>query len=443
MSHSINRRDFMKAGAAGATGLTILGPGVLAKGNSPNDKLNIAGIGLGNRGTSDLDHMHSENIVALCDIDEDALARAGNKYPNAKQYVDFRKCLEQKDLDAVVVAPYDHVHAMISIWAMNRGLHVYCEKPIADSVEEARMLRQVYENNRDKLATQMGTQRHAYDNMARVAELVQRGAIGAPRSVHVWNNREPAMRGPYPAKTPVPKKIHWDLLIGPAPHHPYNPQYVQQDGCLQWNFLRDFSSGQLGDMGSHNMDIAWRPLELGRPENVTVTHGPEVHPQANPSWLVAEWQHPANDWRPEITVRYMHGKRRPSKPSHVFNLDAINHGALFKGDKGYLVAGFKSRYLMLTDNDMRQFDPPEEKDDLLDSPHHHREWIRAAKGEKQTGTDFVYSGDLTEQNLLALIAHRYKGETLEYDAKNMKFPNKPEAEQYLSKEYRHGYTLNG
>jgi len=190
MADGMKRRDVLLAGAAGA-GLLVLRSGMLAGADAPSNKLNIAGIGVGGRGWSDLNAVAGENIVALCDVNEKNLARAAAKFPKAKTYIDWRKCLEQKDLDAVVCATTDHTHAFVNTWAMNRDLHVYCEKPLATSVHEARTVRQKYLAKKDKIATQMGTQIHASDNYRRMVELIRGGAIGTPKEARVWCSRTP------------------------------------------------------------------------------------------------------------------------------------------------------------------------------------------------------------------------------------------------------------
>ncbi|MEI7902891.1 MAG: Gfo/Idh/MocA family oxidoreductase, partial [bacterium] len=180
----MKRRSFLKQSACTGAGLMLLRSGLLAQGNSPNEKLNIAVIGCGGRGGSNLNDVKSENIVALCDLNKNNLAQAVKKHPGAKTYEDWRKCLEQKDIDAVVCSTTDHTHAFVANWAMNRGKHVYCEKPIAISVQEARVLRETYAKNKDKIATQMGTQIHASDNYRRMVELIRGGMLGTIRSAH-------------------------------------------------------------------------------------------------------------------------------------------------------------------------------------------------------------------------------------------------------------------
>jgi predicted dehydrogenase len=438
MNAQIDRRTFLKTGAAMGAGITILKSGVLKAGNSPNEKLNIAVIGVGGRGRADLNAVKGENIVALCDVNEQNLAQAVAEFPAAKTYVDWRKCLDQKDIDAVVCATTDHTHAFVNIWAMNRGKHVYCEKPLANSVEEAHLVRQTYLKNKGKLATQMGTQIHASDNYRRMVELIRRGAIGTVQKAHVWCSRMPEGGSYLPEVKPIPEGLHWDLWLGPAPSHPYNPGYI--GGCLKWNRFWDFGSGQIGDMGSHMMDMACWALDLGL-ATTCEAKGTEISSDTCPQWLTAEWSHPANDWRPAVTVNWYDGGKKPGMPSDAFDRDKLFKGVLFHGDKGYLLCDYGYRILM-PKGDLTYYDSPEADELIPPSLGHHQEWIHACKTGAPTLCNFDYSGTLIENNMLALVAYRV-GKKLEWDAKNLKATNCPEAEKYIRKQYRQGWVLNG
>ena len=438
MKERVSRRTFLSHSAVLGTGFTILKSGILKAGNSPNEKLNIAGIGVGGRGADDLNEVKNENIVALCDVNEKNLAAAVKKYPNAKTYSDWRKCLEQKDIDAVVCATTDHTHAFINIWAMNRGKHVYSEKPLANSVQEARMVRDTYIKNKGKLATQMGTQIHASDNYRRMVELIRRGAIGTVKTVHVWCSRTPEGGSYLPPVEPVPSNINWDLWIGPAPFHPYNPGYL--GGCLAWNRFWDFGSGQIGDMGSHMMDMPYWALDLRLPTTCEA-QGTPISTDTCPQWLTAQWDHPANDWRPAVKVNWYDGGKKPGMPSEAFNRDKLFKGVLFHGDKGYLLCDYDFRIVMPT-GDLTHYSSPKPEELFPPSPGHHQEWIIGCKTGKPTLCNFDYAGALVENNLLALVAYRI-GKKLEWDAANLKASNCPEADQYIRKQYRQGWTLNG
>ncbi len=441
MNPKIDRRTFLKQSAVVGAGVTVLKSGMLAAGQSPNEKLNVAVIGVAGRGGGNMNSVRSENIVALCDVNENNLAAAAKRFPEAKTYTDWRKCLEQRNIDAVVCSTTDHTHAFINVWAMNRGMHVYCEKPLANSVHEARVVRETYLKNKHKLATQMGTQIHASDNYRRMVELIRRGAIGTVQEARVWCSRTPEGGSYLPEAKPVPEHVHWDLWLGPSPYHPYNPGYF--GGCLAWNRFWDFGSGQIGDMGSHMIDMPYWALDLRLPTTCEAA-GTPVSSDTCPLWLTAEWDHPANDWRPKVKLYWYDGGKKPGMPSPAFDRDALFKGVLFKGDKGWLVADYDLLILMpkQRDNDMTQYKSPKPEDLIPRSPGHHEEWIIACKTGKPTTCNFDYSGALIENNMLALVAYRV-GKKLEWDAKNLKATNCPEADQYIHKTYRQGWVLNG
>jgi len=384
MNKQIERRTFLKSSAAAGAGLMILKSGILKAGQSPNEKLNIAAIGVGGRGADDLNGVKSENIVALCDVNARNLAAAAEKFPKARTYEDWRKCLEQKDIDAVVCATTDHTHAFVNIWAMNRGKHVYCEKPIANSVEEAHLVRQTYLKNKNKIATQMGTQIHASDNYRRMVELIRNGAIGTPSEARVWCSRTPKGGSYLPEVKPAPDYMNWDLWIGPSHFHPYNPEYLK-GGCLGWNLYWDFGSGQIGDMGSHMIDMAYWGLDLKLPTTCSA-EGTEQNPDTCPQWLTAEWDHPANDWRPDIKLYWYDGGKKPGMPSEAFDREKLFKGVLFKGDKGWLLADYSLLILMPRQNegDMTYYKSPKPEDLIPPSLGHHAEWIVACKTGKPT-----------------------------------------------------------
>ena len=440
MKLDMKRRTFLKRSAAAGAGLVVLRSGILKAGQSPNDKLNIAIIGVGGRGGANMNKVKSENIVALCDVNEKHLAKAANQFPNAKTYADWRKCLEQKDIDAVVCSTTDHTHAFVNVWAMNRGMHVYCEKPLANSVHEARVVRETYLKNKHKLATQMGTQRHASENFRRMVELVRHGAIGAVKEARVWCSRKPKGGNYLPEVKPVPKHFDWDLWIGPSPFHPYNPGYFP-GGCLGWNRFWDFGSGQIGDMGSHVMDMAYWALDLRFPTTCKA-EGTPVSSDTCPQWLMAEWDHPANDWRPAAKVYWYDGGKKPGMPSKVFDRNEMFEGGIYKGDKGYLLCDYGYRILMPSKGDMTHYQSPKPEELIPPSPGHHKEWLIGCKTGKPTLCNFDYSGALIEHNLLALAAYRV-GRKLDWDARGLRAPNCPEADQYIRKTYRKGWVLNG
>jgi predicted dehydrogenase len=442
---SPDRRRFLASSLTAATGLTIL-PGGTLFGQSANSRLNIALIGAHGRGEAHYANLKGENVVALCDVDANHLALAAKEFPGAKTYTDWRRCLEQKDLEAVVCCTPDHHHAFICIWAMNRGLHVFCEKPLGDSVEEARAVRAIYLRNRDKLATQHGTQRRAYENFDRVAELVHRGAIGELQDVHAFGDRFHGETAYRPAAGAPPSHLDWEQWVGPVQMHPYNPAYFGAPAgmnCLHWNMFDDFGSWQIGDMGSHVMDLAWTVVGAGIPTTVAA-EGDPYNPAVCPSALRMVAEMPANDRHGPIRVLWYQGGPMPASPHPALDLAKIGHGVVFKGSRGVLVSGFGSRLLIPSGGsaDLSYFDAPTPEEVAPPIGDFGQEWIRACKGDLRTSCDFDHAGQMIETLLLGLAAHR-AGRKLAYDAAAGVFPEDPEATTFLRKHYRPGWSLDG
>jgi len=441
----MNRRTFLKSAATGA-GLVILPSGVLSGANAPSNKLNVAMIGTWGRADAHFNAISSENVVALCDVDENHIAHAAKRFPKAKTYVDWRKCLDQKGLDAVICCTTDHTHAFIANWALNRDLHCYMEKPLGITVEEARIARAKYLQKKHKLATQVGTQRHAQPNFNRVRELVKDGAIGELQNVYAWGNRQLRRDGYPPAKGEPPAHLNYDLWIGPSLWHPYNPEYFSRGpgaNCLSWNMFWDFGVGQIGDMGSHTMDLAYNALDADLPTTAT-GKGDPYNPDVTPVELEAHFDIPANDWRPAIRLGWYQGGAMPRTPKNWVDLNKIGHGAMFKGSKGFLIADFGSRLIIPwgNDADMSYYNRRDKDEMIPDLGHFQKEWVDACKGDLKTSCDFDYSGRLIETMLLGLVAYR-AGEKLDYDPVAGRVTNNAKANEYLRRKYRPGWTLDG
>lgn len=429
----------------GAAGL-ILPRVKLFGADAPSNKLNIALMGTWGRAEAHFDALSRQNVVAICDVNEEHLAFGATKFPKAKQYVDWREAIEQKDIDAVVVCTLDHTHAFIANWAMNRGKHVYCEKPLANSVEEARLIRQTWLKNKDKLATQVGTQRHQYENFNRVREMILDGAVGDLQEVSAWGNRQLPKPGYLPAQGEAPKTLHFDLWLGPAPAHPYNPGYFAGGSgmnCLSWNMYWDFGSGQVGDMGSHTMDLAWNAIDAGLPTSAS-GKGDPYNAEVTPVKLETHFEIPANDWRRGITVSWYQGGAMPESPNRAIDLNKIDHGAMFEGSKGVIVADFQNRLLFPQGNGANlTYYKPRAKEALLPPLGNFQEqWINACKGDLKTSCDFGYASNMIEMMLLGLVAYR-AGKKISYDGANGKVTDCAEANDYLRHTYRDGWTLNG
>jgi len=443
----MNRRELLSTAAVAGAGLLILPSGMRAGENAPSNKLNIALIGVWGRGLAHYDSLGAENVVALCDVNEKRFPDALKKFPNAKTYVDWRKCLDQKGLDAVVCCTADHTHAFVSNWALNRDLHVYQEKPLAISVDEARIVRANWMKKKTKLATQVGMQRHAIPNFNRVRELVRDGAIGDLTAAFAWGDRQIRRPGYPPAEGQPPEGFHYDLWLGPSPDHPYNPGYFSGGAgmnCLSWNMYWDFGAGQIGDMGSHTMDLLWNAVDATLPTTAEAK-GEKFNPDVTPVECESHFDHPANDWRGPIRVSWYQGGAMPASPKPYIDLKKIGHGAMFKGTKGHLIADFDSRVLLPfgTDADLTYYKPRAKDATLPALGHFQKQWLDACKNPSlKTACDFEYSGNMIEQLLLGLVAYRV-GKKLEYDGATGKVTNCPEANEFLARKYRAGWTING
>ena len=431
MSPRLNRRSLLRGALAGGAGWTILSSGILARGASPNEKLNIAVIGLGGRGGDNLKGLAGQNIVALCDVDDQRAAGAYTSFPKAKKYDDFRKLLDELDqqIDAVVVSTPDHTHAHPSAMALRMGKHLYCEKPLAHAVSECRLLTDLAREK--NLATQLGAQRHTLANMHRVVELVQSGAIGEVREVHAWIGGDRGMPDLPKEFPPVPSHLKWDLWLGPAKFREYSPAYCPYN----WRFWWDFGTGETGNWGCHILDIPFWGSGLKHCTKVSAS-GPPVDAERTPKSLHVTYEFPARGDQPPVTLHWYHTKTAP--PIVVEgNLPAKGANTLFVGSQGMLICGFGSRQLLPEDK-FQDFAPPEPF--IPDSPGFYQEWIDACKGGAPATCNFDYSGPMAETVLLGNNAYRV-GQGFEWDAKTMTAVDCAAADQYLRPSYREGWPL--
>ena len=351
----MQRRDLFKS-AASAAGLTILRSGTLRGQNAPSNKLNVALIGVWGRGTAHYNVLRNENVVALCDVNDLRTKEALEIFPKAKTHYDWRRVLDQKDVEAVIICTADHHHAFIANWALNRNMHVYCEKPLGITVEEVRTVRANYLNRKAKVATQHGTQRHAYPNFERLRELILDGAIGELKTVHGWDARQLPRPG-YPAGEGMPPaSLHYEQWIGPSPYHPYSPQYFGGSSglnCLFWNMYRDFGVGQMGDMGAHTMDLLWNAIDAGAPTAIEIDQdvSDKYNPDICPVKLKATFDQPANHWRGPIQIVWYQGGLKPKAPKGYIDLSGVGNGAIFEGTKGSIFADFTTRVIIPNNDD--------------------------------------------------------------------------------------------
>ena len=453
----MNRRRFL-GGAAGVAAFTIIPRHVLGGAGQPaaSDKLNIAGIGVGGQGAGDLSNLASENIVALCDVDERQAAGTFSKFPNARRYKDFRVMLdkEQKNIDAVVVATPDHVHAVATMAAIEAGKHVFCEKPLTYSMYEAREVAKAAREA--KVATQMGNQGHSSEGIRLICEWIWDGAIGTVREVHAWTTHAVWPQGMERPKDtpPVPATLDWDLWLGPAPYRPYHPSYLP----MLWRGWWDFGTGGLGDMGCHNLDPVFWALKLGHPTRVEascsiyvpyVTWDKPFNNESYPQASIVRYQFPARGELPPVELTWYDGGLMPRRPPEMaprLRLGDKLGGVIFVGDKGKLICGsYGSSPRLIPESRMKEYKRPAQS--IPRSVGHYREWVEACKGGKPAGSNFDYAGPMTEVILLGNVAVRMslktleKGLCLEYDGPNMKVTNLPEANEYLRRTYRQGWIL--
>ncbi|HYW80686.1 MAG TPA: Gfo/Idh/MocA family oxidoreductase [Thermoguttaceae bacterium] len=478
-SRTLTRRKFLAAGTTAATALTIVPSRVLGlQGQTPpNEKLNIAGIGIGGMGRGNLNACRNENIVALCDVDDKYAAGTFNAFPDAARYVDYRVMFDkQKDIDAVIIATPDHTHAVITLAAMQLGNHVYCQKPLTHTVVEARKITDFARAN-PKIMTQMGNQGHSSEQIRQVREWIQAGAIGDVKEVHAWTDR-PIGDQPWsnfavkqlPTEfPPVPETLNWDLWLGPAKQRPYHPAYVP----LKWRGWLDYGTGSLGDMGCHILDPACWGLDLMNPSSVTaeVEHfAPGLKDDVFPISAKVTFEFPRRvkqSYAKAIAaIKEKYGKVPESmlaeatlcpmklvwhdghfavpRPSMLEEgRDLPQSGAVIYGEKETILHGSHGAggARIIPEIRMKQFKAPEKTLSRVNMGHE-ADWLRACKDGKPASSNFAdYGGQLTEMVLLGVAAQRTPGEKLEWDGEKLEFTNNDKANEHLHTPYREGWKL--
>jgi len=429
----ISRRRFLQRSSLSLGGVALAAPFVL-RGQATTSKLNLGFVGAGGKGVENVKNLADQNVVALCDVDENLLTAAAQKYPGARQYRDFRKMLEQKDIDAVVVTVPDHAHAVAAMAAMRLGKHVYCEKPLTHDIYEARQMAAAALEH--KVATQMGNSGHASEALRSAVDWVKAGVIGPVREVHAWSNRPIWPQGiSRPTdQPPVPRYLDWDLWLSTAPERPFNPAYHP----FNWRGWWDFGTGALGDMGCHIIDAAYWALELGQPDWVEAESSP-VNSETAPKWSIVRYQFPARGRLPAVKLTwYDGGKLPPRELTHDYPEPKFpENGSLFVGEKGRLILT-QGKTRLLPESAWKDFQPPPRT--IPQSPGHYLEWIAAARGGPAALSNFAYAGPLTEAVLLGNISLRL-GKRIEWDGRNMQARNAPEAAALVRREYRKGWSL--
>jgi len=435
----ITRRRFLDRSAAALAATPLAAPAFLS-GASPNAKVSIACVGVGGMGWNDLRQVaEGHEIVAVCDIDEERLARAKAEFPGAKSHADWRQLLEQPGIDAVVVSTPDHSHAPVAAAAMGLGLHCYVQKPLAHSVHEARQLARLATEH--GVITQMGIQHRATRRIKTALHALREDrVIGRVSEVHAWTDRpvgfwDQGIDRPAPGGS-APETVIWDLWLGTAPERPWAERAYHP---FRWRGWWDFGTGVIGDMACHILDPMVAALDLGAPSEVW-SEGPPPHPESGPEWLVVHYRFPGTERTAEtLEATWYEAGRMP--PRELFEAPddwpGSKNGLLFVGEEGRLFVGFP---------EMPELFPRErfagyEWADLPDHNHYH-EWTSAIRDSGGTTTPFSYSGPLTEMALLGNVAHR-SGAVIEWDSESLRVGNHAAANEFLRREYRKGWEVPG
>jgi predicted dehydrogenase len=463
---SASRRDFL--GTAAAVGVGVWSSRTEAKPLFEN-KLRFACIGVGGKGSSDADNVAElGDIVAVCDIDDsfiDAKVKKNKKFEKAERFNDFRKMFEKlgSSIDAVTVSTPDHTHAVASLMAMKLGKHVYCQKPLTRTVHEARMMRTTAKEK--GVCTQMGNQGTAENGVRQAAEIIQSGAIGAVKTIHVWTNRPVWDQAPDVVARPskvdlVPKHVHWDEWLGPAPFRPYVGNRTYHD--FNWRGWWDFGTGAMGDMACHTANMAFMACKLWTvfPTKVKAESG-KINQETFPEWARITYEYPARGDMPPCTLIWYEGKeggrhkkdgKRVLPPKEL--LDQVlkpgqklsDSGSIIVGEKGILFSpnDYGAQYKLLPENEFKEYKYPKPtlprngKGDFGMKA----EWVEAIKANKPATalSNFDYAAAFTENMLVGNIALRLQKE-LDWDGPNMKATNTSEADQYVKQEPRAGWSV--
>lgn len=458
---SLSRREFIKTTALVAGASTIGFPAILSA-KSPNEKLNIVQVGAGGKGSSDTDCCATENILALCDVDENTLRSRGRKYPKAKLFHDYRRMFDalENEIDAVIVSTPDNHHASAGVRALRMGKNLYCQKPLTYCIAESRLMRETA--RKYQVATQMGNQGSAGDGLRRGVEVVQAGAIGPVHEVHVWSNRPIWPQGmDRPAGSDaIPTTLHWDLWVGPQAMRPFKNHVYQP---FVWRGWQDFGTGALGDMACHTVNLPFRALKWGYPTQVEAETSGMNH-ESYPKQSKIRFEFPASGDAPAVRFWWYDGGWKPSdditqkirdfianrqkKAGHKVTGELPGSGCVMIGEKGQLYSpdDYGTEFHLLPEADFEGYQGPtpwiprtKHFGHGLDYDHH-QEWIRACKGGRPGYSNFEISAFLAEIILLGDVALRC-GKRLDWDGPNMRATNAPEADQYIHRKYRRGWEL--
>lgn len=441
---SVSRRQFL--GSAAAAGAFTIVPSTVfggANGVAPSAKIRLAGIGAGGQAMHDLGQATREDdpLVALADVDWERASNAFERWPDAKRYKDYREMLEkeEKNIDAVVIACPDHIHAPAAMMAIEMGKHVYVEKPMAHNVHEVRMLQEAAK--KAGVVTAMGNQGHSLPGCYLMKKWVETGVVGDIAKVDCWTNRPSWPQGvEVPAETvPVPETLDWDLWLGPAAERPYNPAYCPRS----WRGWQDFGAGALGDMGCHILDSPYFALQLGAPLRVSAeTSG--YNGATFPAWSIITYEFPERGpGLPAVTLTW-HDGGKGFEPPKEWDRDGMpgdnDGGTVFYAAKGPVVSGTYSNMTKILDEEMnKEFKNVET--DRPESMAHHLNWLAAIRNGGKAVSDFDYAAGLTEMVLLGNVAIQ-AGQAIAWDAEKRMITNVPEANKFLGRTYRSGWELS-
>jgi hypothetical protein len=449
---SKTRRNFLNQSLL-AAGATVFGFPAIVSSRSPNNRLKTVVIACGGRGAANLKEIGAlTDVAALCDVNAQALEQGLKSHPGARTYKDFRELYaKETDYDAAVISTAEHTHAFAVLPALRAGKHVYCEKPLTRDVHEARVVMEAAQ--KAGVTTQMGTQLHASENYRRVVELVQSGAIGPVREVHVWVSRAWGMQSAAEAEAhgdlfvkaglleyidkmpteaqPVPPQLDWDLWTGPAPMRPYHDIYFPGP---RWYRYWDFANGTMSDLGSHWNDLPFWALKLEHPQFVSAA-GPPPHAEIAPASMTATYEYGARGDLPPVKLTWYQGAMKPPILEEK-KIAGWSNGVLFIGDGGMLLSDY-GKHVLLPEEKFQTFTAPPQT--LAPSVGHHKEFVECAMAGKPALCDFSYSGLLTIANHLGGVAYR-SGTRFAWDPVKGT-TSEAAANKYLSREYRDGWKL--
>jgi predicted dehydrogenase len=418
---------------------------------SPNEKLNIAAIGAGGKGASDIAGCAGENIVALAEPDDARGEKTFKSYPNAPKYKDFRRMFDQegKNIDAVLVSCPDHAHGSAAMWAMARGKHVYCQKPLTRTVWEAKQLTMAAAKY--GVATQMGNQGYSHPGARQCCEMIWNGDIGAVTEVHAWTDRPERYwpQGPdvAPTEQPVPSTLDWNAWLADAEPRPFSPVYLPQN----WRAFPDFGCGAIGDMACHILGTPNMAMRLTAPTSVECIKVEGKSKYTFPYRTVIRFDFPARGAMPPLKLFWYDRVKSPPKIEGVSDGEMLgdkdNNGSLFVGEKGMITAGvFGNDPRLVPAARMKDYKMPPQVLTRSPGPEkewvrgHYRDWLRAAKGGEAACSNFSISGPFAQWMLLGVIAMRVEGK-LQWDAEKMRFTNNAEANKYLRPKFRKGWKF--